>query len=127
MGGIFEGSCADLSICLATDGDWNILAWTLIATWILVQIKLMIGFRVPPFSGRQDLGGNLAVLPPLLLHFLCDVFCDFLLLGVVIEDGAAVLGSNVWTLPVQSSRIVHLVEEFDELAVGDLLGIEDDL
>lgn len=87
----------------------------------------MIGLRVPPFSSRQDLGGDLAVLPPLFLHLLCDIFCDILLLLVVVEDGAAVLGSDIWPLPVQSSRIMHLVEEFDELAVGDFLGVEDDL
>lgn len=88
---------------------------------------LVIGFCVPPFPCGNDLGGNLPVLPPLLLHFLCDILRDPLLLFIMEEDGATILGSYIWALPVGSCGIVHLVEELDELTVGNFLGIEDDL
>jgi len=71
----------------------------------LVTIRVL--FRV------QNLSHDLALLPPLLLHLLCDFARDLLLLVVVVEDAAAVLGSPVRALTVGSGGVVHLVEELE--------------
>lgn len=79
----------------------------------------MVLLGIPPFPSLQDLGDD-AALPPLLVDFLCHLFGDGFLLVVVVEDARAVLGSAVWTLGVEGCGVVHAVEEFEELAVGDL-------
>ena len=83
----------------------------------------MICFGIPPLAGWYYLGSDLAILPPFLLYLLCDFLRYPLLLIVVEEDGAAVLSAGIWTLPVQRGRIVHFVEEFEELPIGHLFGV----
>ena len=70
---------------------------SLISTWILVQILLVIVFGIVPSSRRNDLGDDLLVLgiKMLLLHFLRYARCDVALLGGVVEDGGAVFWSRV--------------------------------
>ena len=87
----------------------------------------MIRFRIPPLAGWYDLGSDLTILPPLLLHLLSDLLRYPLLLIIVEEDGATVLSAGIRSLPVQSGRIVHFVEEFEELTIGYLFGVKDDL
>ena len=84
----------------------------------------MVLFSIPPLPGRQYLRRN-CTLPPLLAHFVCDVFCFSFLLSIVIEDRTPILAANIWALSVRGGRVVHLVEELDERLVGDLGGIED--
>ena len=79
----------------------------------------MVLLSIPPLSGLQDLGDD-AALPPLLVDFLRHFLGDGFLLVVVVEDAGAVLGAAVWTLRVEGCGVVHAVEEFEELAVGDL-------
>jgi hypothetical protein len=89
----------------------------LVTTRVDVQILLVVGLCVPPLASGQDLGGNLALLPPLLLNLLCDFSCNLVLRVVVGEDAAAVLGANVRPLTVFGGGVVHLVEEFEQFLV----------
>lgn len=98
------------------------MAWALIATWVHIQILLVVRLSIPPLSRGQDLCGN-ATLPPLLVDLLCDLLGNLLLLIVVVEDSAAILGADIRALPVLGRGIVHLVEEFEERAVFDLGGV----
>jgi hypothetical protein len=89
----------------------------LVTTRVDVQVLLVVGLCIPPFSSRQDLSGNLALLPPLLLDLLCDFSCN-LVLGIVVgEDAAAVLSADIRALTVFGGRVVHLVEEFEQFLV----------
>ena len=95
----------------------------LIPAWVAVQVLLVIILRIPPLSSGQDLRNNLP-FPPLLIDLLRHLPRHTLLLSVVIENAASVLGARVWTLAVGSRRIVHFVEELEELAVGYLVGVK---
>ena len=83
-----------------------------------MQVKLMILLGVPPLSRSHDLRRN-GLLVPFLGHFVGDLVRNLGLFVVVCEDCAAVLGSDVGTLAVLCRGVVHAVEEFEELAVGD--------
>lgn len=90
---------------------------TLIPARIILQIKLVITLRIKPILDRirlENLRRNLARFPPLLLGALRHVPGDALLLVVVVEDRAAVLGACVAALAVLGGGVVHLVEEFEE-------------
>jgi hypothetical protein len=100
----------------------------LVAVRIPLQIQLVVLLGRPPASRGCDLGHDGArVLPPLRARLGRDLARDALLLLVVEVDGRAVLGPRVRALAVEGCRVVGAVEEFEELAVGDLLGVEDDL
>lgn len=86
----------------------------------------MILLGGPPRPGGGDLGDD-GALPPLLVGLLGDLAGDALLLVVVEVDGGAVLGPRVRALAVEGRGVVGAVEELEELAVGDLGGVEDDL
>lgn len=78
----------------------------------------MVVLGVPPGAGGDDLGHDLALVP-LLVGLLGDLLRDLLLLLVVEVDAAAVVGPRVRALPVYRRRVVHPVEELEELAVRD--------
>jgi hypothetical protein len=80
-------------------------------------------FCIPPLTRGQDLRNNLP-LPPLLIRLLRHIPRNTLLLGIMIEDSGSVLGARVWTLAVQGCWVMHLVEEFKQLAVCDLVRVE---
>lgn len=84
----------------------------------------MILLRIPPLACGQDLRRDGAAAPPLLLRLLCHLLGRLLLFFVVVEDGAAILRAGVAALPVLGRGVVHLVEELEQLAVGDLVGVE---
>ena len=98
----------------------------LISHRIDIQISLMVVLSVPPLASWHDIGDDF-VLPPLLVGFLGDLLGDSFLLGVVVEDAGAVLRAGVGTLLVEGCWVVHLVEVLEELAVGDLLWVVEDL
>jgi hypothetical protein len=98
----------------------------LVSARVVVQVQLVVLLCVPPLSRRQNLG-HYAALPPLLVDLLGDVARLLLLLGVVVEDGGAVLRACVWALAVRGGGVVHLVEEFEEGAVRDFLRVVDNL
>jgi hypothetical protein len=89
----------------------------LVAAGVDVQVLLVVGLCVPPLAGREDLSGDLALLPPLLLNLLCDFSCNLLLRVVVGEDAAAVLTADIGSLTIFGGGIVHAVEEFEQLLV----------
>src|SRR5258708_21785014 len=93
-----------------------------IPSWIVVKVLLMIRLRIPPLPRRQNLRYNLP-LPPLLIHLLRDLSCDPFLFRIMVENTRSILRTSIWTLTVGRCGIVHLVEEFEELAVCYLLWI----
>lgn len=61
------------------------VARTLVTAGVLVQVELMVGLSIPPrdlglVPSIEDLGNNLAFLPPLLLDLLRDLAGYLLLL-----------------------------------------------
>ncbi len=96
----------------------------LIPAGVLIQVQLMISLRVPPLPGLQDLRRDRLVLPPLLLRLLGDLARLPLLLRRVVEDGGPVLRAGVGALPVFGRGVVHLVEEGEEVGVGEAGGVE---
>ena len=87
----------------------------------------MIRFRIPPLSRRQNLGYNLAVLPPLFLHFVRHLLRNLLLLRIVVKDATPVLGAGIGALPILGGGIVHLVQKLNQRGIADLLRVEYDL
>src|SRR5439155_11706513 len=61
------------------------------------------------------------------LRLLLRSFRDLRLLRRVREDRRAVLVADVRPLPVQLGRVVEVPEELEQITVGDLLVVEDDL
>ena len=87
----------------------------------------MVRLGIPPVSHShgRNLGRDLlATGPPLLLDPLGHVAGDARLVVVMVVDAAAVLGADVGALAVRGGGVVHLVEELEQLAVGDLCGVE---
>lgn len=102
------------------------VAGALVAGRVVVEVELVVLLGGPPLAGGRNLGDDLAV-PPLLVGLGGDLARDLFLLGVVVVDGGAVLRAGVGALGVEGRGVVELVEELEELAVGDLLGVKDDL
>lgn len=107
------------------------VARALVAGRVLVEVELVVVLGVPPGPGGDDLGGD-RVRPappavPLLGSLARHLARHPLLLGRVVEDGAAVLRAGVGALAVRRRRVVHPVEELEELPVRRLRRIEDDL
>lgn len=93
-----------------------------------IEIQLVSLLRVVPHPGGLDLGGDGRRAEPLRrADLLGDVTGDALLVGRVVVDGAAVLSAAVVALAVGRGGVVRLVQELDQLAVGDLGGVEGDL
>ena len=102
------------------------VARTLISARIPIQVQLVVLLGSPPLACGRNLGHD-AVVPPLFVGLLRDFARDLLLLVVVIVDGGPVLGSRVGALTVERGGVVGAVEELEELAVRDLLGLKDEL
>lgn len=102
------------------------VARALVPVRIPVQVQLVVLLGAPPLPRGRDLSHDAAV-PPLLARLGRDLPRDALLLLVVEVDGRAVLGPRVRALAVERRRVVRAVEELEELAVGDLGGVECDL
>lgn len=100
------------------------MARALVPIGVVHQVQLMVLLGVPPLLGREDLGDDLAT-PPLIVRLLCDLLRNLLLLVIVVEDAAAVLSAAVGALLVGRRGVVHLVEEFEDLGVGETGGIVD--
>ena len=84
----------------------------------------MVILRVPPLPRLQHLRAHRALLPPLRLDLRRHLLRCGLLLGRVVEDGAAVLRARVHTLSVFGGWVVHAVEEGEEGCVGEGGGVE---
>lgn len=79
----------------------------------------MIIFRIPPSARLQNLRRDRARFPPLFLSLFCHGAGDATLLGCVIEDSAAILGTGIAALSIFGGWVVHFVEKFDQAGVGD--------
>lgn len=87
----------------------------------------MIALGIEPIRDGihpPNLRRDAPALPPLLLRAVRHIPRNLLLLGVVREDRAAVLGAGVSALAVRGRRVVHFVEELEETGVGDEGGVE---
>lgn len=104
----------------------QVVASALVAEGVLVKVELVVLLGVPPLASLHDLGGDLAIVP-LLVDLGGDLLSNALLLGVVVEDARAVLGAGVVALTVESGRVVHAVEELEQLLVAESVGIVDQL
>lgn len=102
------------------------VAGALVAPGVLAEVELVVVLGVPPGAGGDDLGDDLALVP-LLVGLPRHLFGDPLLLLVVEVDAAAVVVARVRPLPVQRRRVVHPVEELEELAVRDAAWVVVDL
>lgn len=102
------------------------MAGAFIAAGVLVQVLLVVVFSIPPFSCGQDLRHD-PVLPPLLIDLGSDLLGDLGLFIAVCEDARSVLRSAIRPLAVDCGRVVHAVEELEDLLVGNLGGVVDNL
>jgi len=104
------------------------MARALIAIWAVfgLQILLVIVLCIPPLTCRQDLRNNLP-LPPLLIRLPRHLPRNTFLLRIMIENRTPILRAGVWALAVRGRGVMHLVEEFEQLAVGYLVRVESDL
>lgn len=78
----------------------------------------MVLLCTPPLTRRHDLSRDRHLIP-LIANLLSDLLSNLLLFGTMCENNAAVLCADISALAVQSRGVVHAVEEFEELAVGD--------
>lgn len=99
----------------------------LVTARVNIQVLLVVSLCIPPLACRQDLSGNLSLLPPLLLNLLCDFSGNLVLLFVVDKNATAVLCADIRALTVYGGGIVHAVEEFEQFLVRDLVGVVVDL
>src|SRR3954447_6365634 len=88
---------------------------------------LGLGLGLPEGDGLPDLGDHLAGPQAGGVDVGDRVLRDLALLVARIEDLGAVAGTDVVALAVLGRRIVDLEEEFEDVSVGDALGVEDDL
>src|SRR5690606_26087881 len=98
-----------------------------VAVRVLQEVVLVLGLGLPERAGRLDGRHGLARPQARRVHVGDRVASDLLLLRREREDGRAVAGPDVVALTVQRRRVVDLEEERQDVAVGRLRGIEDDL
>ena len=98
-----------------------------VAVGILLQVVLVLGLGLPERPGRRDLGDHLARPQAGGLDVGDRVLGDPPLLVAGVEDRRPVAGADVVALPVERGRVVDLEEELQQVPVGDLLRVEDDL
>ena len=86
----------------------------------------MILLRIPPLppgARAHNLRRDRPVSIPLFPDLPSNIISDGGLLVRMREDSATVLRARVGALPVQRRGVVHAIEEFEEAAVGDDLGV----
>src|SRR4051812_47314018 len=87
----------------------------------------MLGLGLPEGDSLADLGDHLAGPYAGGVDVGDRVLGDLALLVARREDLRAVAGADVVALAVLGRRVVDLKEELEDVAVGDALGVEDDL
>ncbi len=90
---------------------------------IVVVVILVIVFGNIKFRSRRDLCND-GFVPGATFPQFGFVFFRFgLLFGIVVKDGAAVLGPYIIALTVEGSGVMGLPECFQQFIKTDLLGI----
>lgn len=100
------------------------VARALVPSGVVLEIKLVVVLGVPPGAGGDDLGDDLpGSAVPLGIGLSSNLARDPLLLGIVEVYGAAVPRADVGSLPIRRRRVVHPVEELQDLPVRQGLGV----
>jgi hypothetical protein len=102
-----------------------VVTGALVAAGVALEVELVVLLGVPPLTGGQDLGDD-AAAPPLLVGRVSYLARDARLLVAVREDTRPVLRAHVGPLRVARRRVVHPVEELEQLLVRDALGVVDE-
>ena len=97
-----------------------------IATGIILQIFLMVRFTHEELKsiGWLNLCADLSFDFSTGLHFVANLFGDFLLFVGMSKDHRTVLSASIVALPIQRRRIVHAKEEANQIGVGLFAWIE---
>src|SRR5215470_11400818 len=98
-----------------------------IAVGVLLQVVLVLGLGLPEGPGGLNRGDHLARPQAGGVDVGDRVLGDLLLRVAGVEDGRPVAGPHVVALPVERGRVVDLEEELEQVPIGDLLRVEDDL
>src|SRR3954453_9636330 len=98
-----------------------------VAVGVALEVVLVLGLGLPERDGVADLGDHLAGPQARRIDVGDRVLGDLALLVARHEDLRAVAGADVVALAVLGRRVVDLEEELQDVAVGDALGVEDDL
>jgi hypothetical protein len=93
----------------------------------VLEVVLVLGLGLPERDRLADLGHDLAGPQARRVDVGDRVLGDPALLLARIEDLRAVAGAEVVALAILRGRVVDLEEELEDVAVGDALGVEDDL
>src|SRR5207244_433591 len=93
----------------------------------LLEVLLVVVLGPPERRGRRDLGDDRSAEATRPLELVERSAGGVLLLGVVDEDGRAVLVADVGPLAVELGGIVTGPEDVEQLLVGDPLGVVVDL
>jgi len=94
---------------------------------IPLEVVLVLRLGLPEGPGLRHLGDHLARPQAGRVHVGDGVLGDLLLLVIEVEDGRPVAGPDVVALPVPGRRVMDLEEELQQVPVGRLLRVEDDL
>jgi hypothetical protein len=98
----------------------------LVSSRVLLQVQLVILLRIPPLASRYNLSRD-RLLVPLFANLVRNLLGNILLLLAMREDHTAVLGADIPALAVQGRRVMHAIEELEELAVCHDGGVKGDL
>lgn len=104
----------------------HILSRAFVSSRVLVQVQLVVLLSIPPLTSRDDLSRH-RLLVPLFANFIRNFLGNLLLLLAMREDHATVLGADIPALAIRRRRIVHTIEELEELAIAHDGGIKGNL
>lgn len=98
----------------------DLLGWAHVPGRVLLQVQLMVCLSSPPLplTWRVKLCGD-GSLPPPPSHLVRYALCDLQLFVIMSKHGTSVLSASVSALSVLGGWVMHGVEEFDKLLVGD--------
>src|ERR687896_1409225 len=98
-----------------------------VAVRVALEIVLVLGLGLPEGDDLADLGPHLAGPQARGVDVGDRVLGDPALLVARIEDLRAIVRAEIVALAVLGRGVVDLKEELEDVAVGDALGVEDDL
>src|SRR3954447_26264347 len=98
-----------------------------VAARIALEVVLVLRLGLPERDGLADLGHDLAGPQARGVDVGNRVLGDPALLIGRVEDPRGVGGADVVALAVLGRRVVDLEEELEDVPVGDLLRVKDDL